>query len=259
MPNVDSHAPGSFAWIELATTDQAAAKSFYSSLFGWQPNDFPMGPDGAYTIFKLDGRDTGACYGMNAEMRAAGLHPHWALYISTANADDTAAKTSAAGGKVIKPAFDVMTFGRMAVLQDSAGAYFYTWQPMSHHGVGITSVPGTLCWADLSTPDQAKASEFYSKVFGWKLEAGPGDTGYLHITNGEQMIGGVPPPQHRNPNAPPHWLSYFLVSDCDASTTKAKELGAQVYMGPMTTENVGRWSVIADPQGAVLALFQSAH
>ena len=70
------------------------------------------------------------------------------------------------------------------------------------------------------------------------------------------MIGGVPPAQHRNPNAPPHWLLYFYVTDADAATAKAKELGAQVYMGPMTMENVGRWSVVADPQGAVLALFQ---
>ena len=46
------------------------------------------------------------------------------------------------------------------------------------------------------------------------------------------------------------------VRDADAATAKAKELGAKVYVEPMTMENVGRWSVIADPQGAVLALFQ---
>jgi predicted enzyme related to lactoylglutathione lyase len=44
MPHIDKHQPGSFCWIELATTDQPAAKKFYSSLFGWQVNDMPMGP-----------------------------------------------------------------------------------------------------------------------------------------------------------------------------------------------------------------------
>jgi hypothetical protein len=47
------------------------------------------------------------------------------------------------------------------------------------------------------------------------------------------------------------------VSECDASTDKAKELGARVYMGPMTMENVGRLSIIADPQGAVFSLFET--
>src|SRR5262245_51545285 len=221
MPNIDHHAPGTFAWIELATTDQAAAKTFYSSLFGWKPNDFPMGPNEFYTMFQLERRDAAACYGMNAEMRAAGLHPHWAIYVAVTNADETAAKVSAAGGKVIKAPFDVFTYGRMAVLQDPAGAYFCIWQAMQNFGTGITGIPGTLCWADLSTPDPAGAAEFYRKVLGWKTSSGPGDTGYLHIENGDQMIGGIPPVQYRDPKTPPHWLSYFLVADCDASTNKA--------------------------------------
>jgi len=60
----------------------------------------------------------------------------------------------------------------------------------------------------------------------------------------------------RNPNAPPHWLAYFLTSNCDATATKAKQLGAKFFMEPMTMENVGRMAVLADPQGAVFAIFQ---
>src|SRR5579871_4408698 len=51
MAHVDKHAAGDFCWMELATTDQNAAKQFYSSLFGCVPNDMSMGPDGIYTIF----------------------------------------------------------------------------------------------------------------------------------------------------------------------------------------------------------------
>ncbi len=119
---------------------------------------------------------------------------------------------------------------------------------------------GTLGWADLITPDQARAKEFYSGLFGWKIVAGENDTsGYLHIVNGEKFIGGIPPKNHLDPRVPPHWLSYFAVSDCDAAAAKAKQLGANLLLAPMTMEDVGRWAVVADLQGAVFAVFQSSH
>jgi predicted enzyme related to lactoylglutathione lyase len=255
MSKIERHAPGSFSWVELATTDQPAAKTFYSSLFGWQPVDMPMGPGEYYTMFNLSGGVVGAAYTLNPE-KMQGVPPHWGLYITVASADETAAKAAASGGKVCAGPFDVMTFGRMAVLQDPTGATFMIWEPREHQGTTLACETGTLCWADLNSKDPAAAARFYTEVFGWEVAPGKDGTGYLHIKNGEEFIGGMPPVQFQNPNAPPHWLIYFLVADCDASTAKAKELGAKVYMGPMTMENVGRWSVVADPQGAVSALFQ---
>lgn len=256
MPKIEN-APGSFCWMELATSDQQAAKSFYSSLFGWQPADFPMGPGGqSYTMFNFNGGMVGAAYTLTAEM--AGVPPNWGLYVAVKSADETAAKVTANGGKVIAGPFDVMTFGRMAVLQDPTGAVFMVWQPMDHQGTTIGREPGTFCWADLNSKDPAAAAKFYTAVFGWEVAAGTDNTGYLHIKNGGHPIGGMPPVQFQNPNAPPHWLLYWEVADCDASTAKAKELGANVYM-THTMEGVGRWSVIADPQGAVSALFQPAR
>src|SRR5205807_84414 len=105
---------------------------------------------------------------------------------------------------------DVFDLGRMSVLQDPTGGTFCVWQPKKHQGTGITGVPGTLCWADLSTPDVDRAKSFYSGLFGWQIEAGEKDpSGYLHIKNGDQFIGGIPPAKHRDPHTPPHWLSYF--------------------------------------------------
>ena len=259
MANLDKHAPGAFCWIELGTTDQNAAKQFYGSLFGWSVNDSPMGPDEFYTMFSLDGRNTGACYSLKPEMRADGVPPHWLLYISVVSADDAAAKVAPAGGKVVAPPFDVMEYGRMAVCQDSAGANFAVWQPKTHTGTGIEGVAGTLCWADLMVPEQATAAKFYQAVFGWEAEPGKDDRGYLHIKNGASYIGGIPAAGDRNPNAPPHWLLYFLVDDCDASTAKAQGAGAKIYVAPTSMAGVGRWSVVADPQGAVFALFESGH
>lgn len=257
MTLVDKHVPGSFCWIELGTTDQNGAKKFYTSLFGWGVNDMPMGPSDFYTMFTLEGRNVGAGYTMRPDQTAQGVPPHWMLYIAVDSADDAANKAASAGGTVLAPPFDVFDVGRMAVVQDPTGAVFSVWQAMKHSGIGIAGVDGTFCWADLSTPDVEKAKHFYSKVFGWHIGAGENDSsGYLHIKNGDAMIGGIPPAAHRNPSTPAHWLTYILVSDCDATTAKAKELGANALVPPITMEGVGRWSIIADPQGAVFAAFQ---
>lgn len=260
MANVDKHPPGSFCWVELATTDQNAAKKFYTALFGWAVTDNPMGPGDFYSIFKLKGRDAAAGYTLRKEQLDQGVPPHWSLYIATDNADQTAAKAAKAGGKVLAPAFDVMDVGRMAVLQDPTGAVFCVWQPKKTQGIGIHGENDAFCWADLSTPDPDRAAKFYSTVFGWKLEKGEKDpSGYLHIKNGEHFIGGIPPAAHRDPKTPPHWLSYFMVADVAASTSKATQLGAKTLMPPMDMEGVGTWAILADPEGAVFAIFKSAR
>ena len=257
MPHIDSHAPGTFCWMELATTDQDAAKKFYSELFGWTPADVPIGPSDVYTMFKLEGRDAAAGYTMRQEDRDRGVPPHWMLYISSDDVNASAQKVRDAGGKVLADPFDVMTFGKMAVIQDPTGAIFAIWQPVTHLGIGIKDQHGTFCWSDLMSPDSKRAQDFYGQVFGWKLVTGENDSsGYLHILNGEKMIGGMPPSEHQPPNTPPHWLLYFLAQNCEESTGKLKELGGRVHAGPMTIPNVGRMSIVADPQGAVFALFE---
>jgi predicted enzyme related to lactoylglutathione lyase len=258
MPNIDKYPRGSFCWIELGTTDQSAAKTFYGALFGWTPNDMPMGPDDLYTIFRIEGRDAAAGYTLRAEQRAQGTPPHWMIYVAVDNADDAARRAKELGGKVLAEPFDVYDVGRLAVLQDPTGAVFCAWQPKQPTANGITGVEGTLCWADLSTPDSARAGEFYSGLFGWKIEKEDEDPAhaYWHIKNGEEFIGGIPPATHRDPQMPAHWLAYFLVKDCYASADKAKELGAQFHVPPMVMENVGTMAVLADPQGATFAIFQ---
>jgi len=260
MANIETHAPGSFCWFELATTDQNAAKKFYTSLFGWAVDDSPIGPDDFYSMFKLDGRNTGAAYTMRKEQRAQGVPPNWMLYISVADADQAVSKAAQLGATVLAPAFDVLDVGRMAVIQDPTGAIFSVWQPRKHQGVTIGGVDNTVCWADLSTTDPERASNFYSALFGWEMMKDPKDSsGYIHIKNGEDFVGGIPPAEHRNPQAPPHWILYFQVASTEAATQKATQLGGKVLMPPRMMENVGTWSIIADPQGAVFSLFKSAR
>src|SRR5438093_4775118 len=172
MANIDTHAPGSFCGFELGTTDQNAAKRFYGSVAGWTASDSPIGPNELYTTFTLEGRSTAACYTLKPEMRAQGVPPHWLLYVSVANVDETAAKIAPAGGKVVAQPFDVMEFGRMAIFQDPAGASTAIWQPKTHPGTAIEGVAGTFCWADLMTSEQSGAAKFYSTFFGSQVDPG---------------------------------------------------------------------------------------
>ncbi len=256
--HIASHAPGMFCWIELATSDQSGAKSFYTSLFGWTAEDSPMGPDAFYTMFRLHGKDIGGCYKLMPDQVAMHVPPNWLVYVAVESADASVEKAKQLGGNIIAGPMDVMEYGRMAIISDPTGAVFAIWQPKNMPGMGVVGADGSFSWADLSSPDPAKAAQFYSSLFGWQMEKGENDPdgGYLHIKNGEHYIGGVQSLAHQQPGAPPHWLIYFHASDCDAASNKAKSLGANVVFGPVTMENVGRFSIVADPQGAYFSLFQ---
>jgi predicted enzyme related to lactoylglutathione lyase len=259
MTNIAGLKAGSFCWIELATTDQESAKTFYSGLFGWGINDIPMGPDGIYSLFKVNGRDAGAACTLSPEQRAQGVPVNWGLYIAVDDADEAARQVSELGGKVLAGPFDVADLGRMAPVMDPTGASFALWQAKSENASFVAGIEGTFCWADLSTTDPVRASEFYSGLLGWHISAEEKDpSGYLHIKNGDDFIGGVQPSSRRNSNAPPHWLIYLLVSDVTAGASKAKELGGRWMMPPTTMPQVGDMAILADPQGAVFALFKPA-
>ncbi|MGH9359195.1 MAG: VOC family protein, partial [Terriglobia bacterium] len=258
MPLIEKHVPGTFCWIELGTTDQATAKHFYHTLFGWTHNDILMGPNHVYSIFQLEGRSVAAAYTLRHEQQSKGVQPHWMLYVAVDSADEAASRAASLGGSILTAPGDVPDAGRMAVLQDPAGAVFSVWQSRNHIGTEMNGVDGTLCWADLMTPDPVRAKEFYSALFGWKLAANEKESsGYLHIANGEKYIGGIPPAEHRDPNVPPHWLSYFAVSDCDKAAAAAIRNEAIACSPPTTLENVGRMAVVTDTEGARFAIFQA--
>lgn len=260
MPTLTQHAPGTFCWPELYTTDARAAKAFYSGLFGWEVKELPIDATSVYTIFTLHGQDCAALNDVMPADPAKGMPPNWMAYVSTESSDDTAAKVKAAGGKVIKEPFDVMDVGRMAVLQDPTGAVFCSWQPRGHIGVGVLDEPGALTWTELATTDPAKAGPFYKQVFGWGEEGFPmeGGASYTVFKRGEANAGGMMQMPPEMQGAPPMWTSYFLVEDCDKIADKAVDLGGKVFAPPMDVPGIGRMAWLADPQGAAFAIIKYA-
>ncbi len=110
---------GAFSWCELMTTDPQAAAAFYGSLFGWTVDTMDMGT-GPYHVAKAGADSVAGIMGMPPG--APPMPPHWGAYVTVDNVDETLAKCTALGGKVLVPAMDVPTVGRMAVIQDPQGA-----------------------------------------------------------------------------------------------------------------------------------------
>jgi len=116
--NEDRMKHGAFGWNELMTTDTEAAKGFYSELFGWELEKFPMeGFD--YTVVKVDGDPVGGIMPKPAE--CGEMPPTWSAYVSVDDVDATAARVAQLGGKVLRPPCDIPNVGRFCVLQDPQG------------------------------------------------------------------------------------------------------------------------------------------
>ena len=253
MGERSEHPPGTFSWTDLATTDQDAAKVFYTSLFGWETDDMPVGDGSVYSMMKKEGREVAAISLQQQEQRAMGVPPAWNHYVTVESADAAAARAAALGATVHAPAFDVLDAGRMAVIQDPQGAFFMAWEPRRHIGAGLVNATGALVWNELSSPDLEASTSFYSDLFGWDIEpfeASP--TPYLFIKNGDANNGGIR--ELDQPGVPPHWLAYFGIDDIDAGLAKVTELGGTVHAGPIDV-GMAKLGIVQDPQGAAFALY----
>lgn len=120
----------------------------------------------------------------------------------------------------------------------------------------VQTAVGRFVWHENNSTDVAKAKDFYAKLFGWETEVWkPGEMDYPMIKVGDQMQGGFGTAQGP---APSHWLGHVLVEDVDETARKAEAAGAKIIAGPMEIPEVGRFAVIADPQGAVISAYSPA-
>ncbi|MEI9972505.1 MAG: VOC family protein [Ignavibacteriota bacterium] len=116
-------------------------------------------------------------------------------------------------------------------------------------------MPNAFVHVELNTTDVDAAKAFYGKLFSWTLEDVPmGDGTYTMVKPGSGTGGGIM--KHPMPGAPSAWLSYVEVDDVKASTAKAKELGAQIIVDVTEVMGKGWFSILVDPTGAALGLWQ---
>jgi predicted enzyme related to lactoylglutathione lyase len=118
---------------------------------------------------------------------------------------------------------------------------------------------GRFVWYELLTTDIETAKTFYSSVVGWGTAdvSRPGSV-YTLFTAGGATVAGLAKlqPDAQKAGVPPQWMGFVEVGDVDAAAGRVKQLGGTVHVPPTDVPNVSRFSVIADPQMATLALFK---
>jgi uncharacterized protein len=250
---------GRIMWHELLTTDQAAAQRFYTSVFGWTTETFPMG-DGQYVMWSVGGTSRGGFMPIPEQAKAQGAPQHWLTYFGAPDVDAAAADVEKAGGTIhVKPQ-DIPGAGRFAVATDPQGAYFALYRADVDRGepAGMADV-GDVSWHELTTPDSVAAHTFYTKLFRWE-SSGDVDMGggmiYRMFGRNGVPLGGIYDTPAEMQGVPPNWLPYFRVTDIDDANAKIRANGGTINIESMEVPGGDLISVATDPQGGAFAVHQ---
>ncbi|MDR3661255.1 MAG: VOC family protein [Mycobacterium sp.] len=242
---------GAPVWIDLATSDLGGAQAFYRTVFGWDLE--VAGPEyGGYVNALRDGQYVG---GLMASDPAWNAPSAWTVYLHTADIQATIDAAVAAGATNCVPAIEVPEKGWMAMLTDPTGASVGLWQPTGHQGFGVVDAAGAPVWFQLTTNDFAKATDFYTKVFGWQLqvEADSDEFRYSNaVFDGEPLIGvmdGSVIPGLEGST----WSCFLGSADVDKTIELVTANGGSVVRGAEDTP-YGRLAAVTDPAGAAFNL-----
>lgn len=246
---IGARSAGDFCWINVLTPDVNNARIFFGELLEWSYESV----EGAGDIIRAGGRRIGGIFASDGVGMPAGTHPHISVMMSVENADHAARRVTQLGGSA-KPPFDIMQQGRMSVCHDPNGAAFDIWQANAMPGIEADStMHGVPSWFETLTTDVARATTFYSALFGWTTDLyNYGPVAYTTFSLGGAPIAGLMSvddlPPHDVP-VRPHWGTYFTVRDADAAIAKAVELGAVNSVPLMTIPGGSRIAGFESPQG----------
>lgn len=247
---------GSFCWNQLNTPDPAASRAFYTGLFGWAFVEERLGGR-PVTLISAGERVVGDLERMPEGLKAPS---HWLSYVWVADLDAAAAKAVAMGGKLCLPPTEIPEVGRIAVMQDPAGASLGLYAS-GHPSAGPQPIlPGTFCWYECVNRDVPKELAFYGELFGWTsaLHPVPGGHPYHLLSRGADQVAGMMPMQGPEwEGIPDHWMAYVAVADIEATVARVLPLGGKVLV-PVMDITIGRFAVLMDPLGAALSVFQGA-
>ena len=118
--------PGAMYWNELVVHDVAAARTFYSDLFGWTAAETDV-PTGRYTVFSSGGHPVSGLMQIGKDWGP--VEPHWQVYFAVQDCDAAMRRAAELGGSVFFGPLEVPKAGRLAVLHDVGKAVFVVMQP----------------------------------------------------------------------------------------------------------------------------------
>ncbi|GAA4032422.1 VOC family protein [Sphingomonas rosea] len=253
---------GSFIWYELMSPDPEGSKAFYDAVVGWDIEPKPAGELDYRMIRRPDGGNAGGILRLDPAMAEHGARPMWIGYLAVDDVDASVEAAKADGATALMPPWSVPGVGRMAMIADPTGGIVYLMKPEPPAGqpdatsdVFSVDRPGHVRWNELTAADPARATDFYTRHFGWtqqgSMPMGPaGD--YLFLQHGGVGIGAIMPFMH--PQATPRWTYYLGVDDIDRAMAAVKAGGGQVLNGPHQIPG-GEYSLTGiDPQGAAFGL-----
>jgi hypothetical protein len=238
---------GEFFWRELMTSQPAAIEAFYGGLLGWTFGDSGM-PGMKYLLASAGGTMVAGIMERPAEVPVS----CWVSYVSVADVDAVLARAAAQGGRVLWGPADVPGVGRMATLADDQGAVFALFDSSSGDGPRAErAAHGEFCWETLSTHDAGRARAFYTSVLPWTQV----DDGMpMYVAQG----GPVADIESASPGQPASWLTHVAVTSLDESRAKVESLGGSIVLPERAIPGVGRLSLITDPDGALLSIFEAS-
>src|SRR3954447_1104864 len=129
-------------------------------------------------------------------------------------------------------------------------------------GETTLSHPNNFVWHELMTTDADAAETYYSDVIGWRTrDAGMPGMRYTILSVGDAGVGGIMtlPPDACAAGARPGWIGYLGVDDVDACAERVKTAGGTIHKPAQDIPGVGRFAIVADPQGASFVVFKGSN
>ena len=246
MPGPDELVPGAPAWVELTTTDVAAASDFYVTLFGWEVED-TVNEYGGYRLFTLGGKRVA---GVGPTIEGDPAPPRWTVYLLTFNAATTGGLVGEAGGTVLFEPMAVPEMGVMGMAIDATGAVVGYWQPGVMEGFDAFGELGTAAWFELAASDFDAAERFYAHAFDWAVMRGDEEPRTAVYRHGERSFAGIVDAAGiLGPDVPSSWRVAFGVADVDDAVERAVAAGGSLAL-PARDLPSGRSAALLDPTGA---------
>ena len=245
---------GKFVWYEWMGVDPARAAGFYGEVVGW--NVMETGMAGfPYRIASAGEHGVAGLFATPKE--AQGAPPCWSGYVAVDDVDAAVEKLKAAGGHLMRPAFDIPNVGRSALVADPQGAPFLLFRPNDRDAPPQAPAPGTpglVGWRELHALDGKTGLDFYAGQFGWSEDRqhDMGPMGVYRIFKAGDQEGGMMTKHAQGPG--PCWLYYFNVEAADAANARVAAQGGKVLNGPHEVPGGMFASQCVDPEGAMFGL-----
>ncbi|HKP63422.1 MAG TPA: VOC family protein [Polyangiales bacterium] len=238
--------PGRIMFHELNTHDLKGARAFYGPLFDWRFE----ARDDEYFYIKCGESMVAAMF----KLPPPDAPPHWLPYISVSTVEDGIAQATAAGCKQLVPAMEVDA-GRFSIFMDPQGAVFCAWQGHGGELATASQAVGSFVWDQLNTPDPAASQAAYARMFDWKTQAFPGMSELSTFVRGDQQLASL---MQGPAGMPAHWLAYIRVENLSETREHAAAAGGKVMVEEIRVPQMGAFSVLQDPEGALFAVFTAA-